>query len=172
MLMVAALVALAICFASASALPFGSAPTAARAPYSHHDGSCLDGGNNTTLRIHLPPGSIPVDSFSWPALPPPGSPEYAFVLEQAILVLPPSCIAPPLTPNADNGANGDNTLWVGRLSELAAGASKVATTELATCGCGVAVMACGSGGCTGDNVRLMRALACTWSGVEPLFSCA
>ncbi len=124
-------------------------------PVSHHDGSCFDGGEDTTVTVRLPPGSA-IDSFSWPPLPPSGASDYAPSFDQAVLALPRSCVEfLELAPNAGNGPGLEHSLWLGRLSEL----PRAMAAHTATCGCGLAIMACGSGGCTGDNVRQMRAMA-------------
>ena len=125
----------------------------APSPVSHHDGHCIDGGTNTTIHIRFPPSSTKRD-FSWPPLPPAGAGGYSFALDQAIIVLSPSCVVRSrLAPNAANGEPGSvPSLWLGRLNE-------VNKLDLGACGCGVAIFCCGSGGCTGDNVRNMLALA-------------
>lgn len=117
---------------------------------SLHDGSCIDGGAPGPITIHLPGGT----NFTWDELPPAGDLDYAFALERAILLLSPGCTtASKLPPNADNGPGTALNLWLGRLEELPS------RLDLSFCGCGVVLYACGSGGCTGDNVRYMRHFA-------------
>lgn len=118
---------------------------------SYHNGTCIDGGDDTTIRVHFPAGSSSVD-FDWPPLPPAGK-AYAFALSEAIAVLSPECVAASgLSPNADNGPNTARNLWVGRLSE----ASDI---RISDCGCGTVVFLSGSGGMTGDNLRYCRHFA-------------
>ena len=118
---------------------------------SHHNGTCIDGGDDTTIRVHFLAGSSSVD-FDWPPLPPAGK-AYAFALSEAIAVLSPECAAASgLHPNADNGPNTLRNLWVGRLSEAP-------DIRMSECGCGTVVFLSGSGGMTGDNLRYCRHFA-------------
>ena len=121
-------------------------------PISAHDGRCIDGAEPTALRIRFPPGSASSD-FVWPPLPPEGA-AYAFAIERAVLALAPGCVASEgLVPNADDGPGTPRNLWLGRISELAR------PPLLDRCGCGAAILLCGSGGLTGDNLRYARHLA-------------
>ena len=116
-------------------------------------GECIDGGTNSTITIRFPPGSEH-SNFKWPPLPPPDSGAYAFALDAAVLVLAPGCVsAAGLEPNADNGPGSPRNLWIGRLHE------SPTSLSLERCGCGAAVLLCGSGGITGDNLRYARHLA-------------
>jgi hypothetical protein len=135
----------------------GSSP----APISHHDGKCLDGGNSSTLKIHVAPGRGSKD-FSWPPLK--GGAALDFVLPKAILAIAPGCVDElGLTANADNGPGTERNLWVGRLDE-----APTQHLSLGTCGCGAAIFLGGSGGNTGDNLRFMRHLAANgYSTISP-----
>ena len=120
-------------------------------PVSHHDNTCIDGGDQTTIQLRFPPGSGATD-FQWAPLPPAGS-AYSFALDEAIIVLSPACAAVSgLQANADDGPGTARSLWLGRLSEAP-------SLKLAGCGCGAVVFLSGSGGMTGDNLRYARHLA-------------
>ena len=126
---------------------------AAAPPVSVHDGRCIDGGDATTIRIHFPPSSGK-RNFTWPPLAPAGSADYEFALERAIVIVSPGCsLQHGLPPNADNGPGTPRNLWLGRVHTMPV------RLNVSSCGCGAAIFACGSGGCTGDNLRLMRELA-------------
>ena len=121
-------------------------------PASTHDGGCIDGGINTTLRVRVPPGEG--TDFSWPPLPQVGSAALDFVLKNAFIALAPGCVTPSgVAPNADNGPGTPKNLWVGRVDGLSL------PLALDKCGCGAAIFVGGSGGNTGDNLRMMRHLA-------------
>ena len=132
-------------------------------PMSHHDGHCIDGGVDSILRVHVPPGGG-FNNFSFPAIPAVGSAALDFVVGKAFLALAPGCVAPSgVTPNADNGPGTPRDLWIGRVDELPA-----LPLALDACGCGVAIFTGGSGGNTGDNLRMMRHLAANgYSTVGP-----
>ena len=124
---------------------------------SHHDGQCITtGGANTSITVHFAAVWAPErHTFTWGPLPPTGK-AYAFALNSALAVLPAPCVQKAgLASNAGNGDSAGRSLWIGRVDEP----GFPAFLDLATCGCGAAIFACGSGGCTGDNVRQMRALA-------------
>eukprot|EP00966_Prymnesium_polylepis_P031367 729549-Prymnesium_polylepis.1 len=131
-----------------------SLASATPTPLSSHNGTCLYGGDSTTtVRIRFPPGSGNQD-FAWPPLPPAGDAAYDFALDRAVIALAPGCVASEgLVPNAANGPSVAKTLWIGRLTELAR------PPRLDRCGCGAAILLCGSGGLTGDNLRYVRHLA-------------
>ena len=131
------------------------------APISRHNGSCLDGSSDVTLRVHLPPGSG--NDFSWAPLASVGSAALSFVISKALLALAPGCVAPSaVSPNADSGPGTPRNIWVGRVDEL------TLPLALDKCGCGLAIFVSGSGGITGDNLRMMRHLAALgYSTVAP-----
>ena len=121
------------------------------AAVSYHNNTCIDGGDQTPIRLRFPPGSGATD-FSWDPLPPAGA-AYSFALTSAIVVLSPKCAAASrLQPNADDGPGTERSLWIGRLSEAP-------QLRLVGCGCGTAIYLSGSGGMTGDNLRYARHLA-------------
>ena len=133
---------------------------------SYHDGSCIDGGEASTITVRLPPG-LEVESFAWPPLPPSGSEEYSFALDSAVLTLPAACARTMgLSPNTNNGPGREENLWLGRLSEVEK------ANSFSACGHGVVIMCCGSGGCTGDNVKEMRSAAAAGYAVLAIDSMA
>ena len=125
-------------------------------PISHHAGQCIDGGDKTNITVHFAPTFAGYRTFTWGPLPNAGDSIYAFALDRALALLAPACVEQHgLTPNTGNGGSSERNLWLGRVDEP----DFPADLDLGKCGCGAALFACGSGGCTGDNLRQMRALA-------------
>ena len=84
-------------------------------PMSHHDNTCISGDSPDPLRVHVPPGVSGQQSFTFPGFPPAGSDadELAFIVQKAVILLPPGCVAQlGLTANADSGPGTARNLWV------------------------------------------------------------